>query len=155
MKVDTRVFGTIEIDDDKIIRFPGGIIGFPEMTDFALVHNEEKGKDAPIRWLQSMQEPVFAMPVMDPHRVAPDYNPEVEDDLLGPIGNLTEDNTLVLVTVSVPSDLTKMTVNLQAPIVINADARKASQIIVDTEKYPIKFPIYDIIKAQKKEGESC
>ena len=35
MKIETRIFGEIEIDDSKIIRFPGGIIGFPEMTDFA------------------------------------------------------------------------------------------------------------------------
>ena len=56
MEITTRVFGKIEIDDNKIIHFPSGIIGFPDMTDFALVYDEEKGKDTPIRWLQSLQE---------------------------------------------------------------------------------------------------
>ena len=143
MKIETRIFGEIEIDDSKIIRFPGGIIGFPEMTDFALIHDEEKGKDAPIRWLQSLQETQFAMPVMDPLIVSRDYNPEVEDELLNPIQIENPEEVLVLVTVSVPRDITKMSVNLQAPIIINAENKKAAQVIVDTEIYPVKYYIYD------------
>ena len=153
MKITTRVFGEIEIDDSKIISFPSGIIGFPEMIDFALIYDEEKGKDSPIRWLQSLQESEFAMPVMDPLLVAGDYNPEVEDDHLIPLGKMGEDDTLVLVTVTVPKELEKMSVNLQAPIIINAETKKAAQIIVNTEKYPVKYYIYDILKAMKKEGE--
>lgn len=153
MKVTTRVFGEVEIDDAKIIRFPAGIIGFPELTDFALIHDEEKGSDTPIRFLQSLQEPEFAMPVMDPLIVDTEYNPEVEDELLKPLGEMGQDETLVLVTITVPSDLTKMSINLQAPIVVNTDTRKAAQIIVDAEKYPVKFYIYDILQKMKKEGE--
>ena len=153
MKITTRVFGEIEIDESKIIHFPSGIIGFPEMTDFALVFDEEKGKDTPIRWLQSLQEAGFAMPVMDPLLVAKDYNPEVEDNHLIPLGEMNAEDTLVLVTVTVPKDLTKMSVNLQAPIIINAESKKATQIIVNSEKYPIKYYIYDILQKMKKEGE--
>lgn len=153
MKIETRIFGEIEIDDSKIIRFPGGIIGFPEMTDFALIHDEEKGKDAPIRWLQSLQETQFAMPVMDPLMVAVDYNPQVDDELLKPIEMVDFEEVLVLVTVSVPKDLTKMSVNLQAPIVINVENKKAAQVIVDTDIYPVKYYIYDVLQQMKKEGE--
>ena len=153
MKVTTRVFGEIEIDDSKIIHFPSGIIGFPEMTDFALVFDEEKGKDTPIRWLQSLQEAGFALPVMDPLLVAKEYNPEVEDDHLLPLGDMKPEDTLVLVTVTVPKDLAKMSVNLQAPIIINAESKKATQVIVNSEKYPIKYFIYDILQEMKKEGE--
>ena len=153
MKITTRMFGEIEIDESKIISFPSGIIGFPEMTDFALVYDEEKGKDTPIRWLQSLQEADFAMPVMDPLLVARDYNPEVEDDYLIPLGAMNTEDTLVLVTITVPKDLTKMSVNLQAPIVINAESKKAIQIIVNPEQYPVKYYIYDILQDRKKEGE--
>lgn len=151
MKVETRLFDTIEIDDDKIIHFSGGIVGFPDLTDFALVHDEEKGPNA-IRWMQSLQETGFAMPVIDPLLVLPEYNPVVEDELLKALGDIKEDNTLVLVTITVPSDITKMTVNLQAPFIINADERKACQVIVDTDKYPVRFPIYDILKKMKEEA---
>lgn len=149
MKINTRIFGEVEIADEKIITFENGIIGFPDMKHFTLLHDEEKGNNVGIRYLQSIEEPGFAMPVMDPLIVCPDYDPEVNDELLISTGNLTEENILVLVTVTVPADLTKMTVNLQGPIVINVDERKACQIIVEGEKYKVKYPIYDILQARK------
>lgn len=152
MIIKTKVFGEVEIADDKIIHFPSGIIGFPDLTDFALLHDEEKGAGA-IHWLQSLQEPGFAMPVMDPLLVMPEYNPEVDDELLKHIGELNEEEILVLVTVTVPSDLTKMTVNLKGPVIINATERKACQVIVEGEDYAVKYPIYEILNARKKAGE--
>lgn len=151
MRINTKVFGEIEIADDKIIHFPSGIIGFPELTDFALVHDEEKGIGA-IHWLQSLQEPAFALPVMDPLIVCPDYNPEVDDELLKPLGELVPDEMLVLVTVTVPSDLTQMSVNLRGPFIINAAEKKACQVIIEGEGYAVKYPVYDILNA-KKAGE--
>lgn len=149
MKINTRIFGEIEISDEKIITFENGIIGFPEMKRFTLLHDEEKGNKVGIRFLQSVDEPGFAMPVMDPFVVKADYAPEVEDELLASLGNVTEENVLVLVTVTVPSDITKMSVNLQGPIIINVDERKACQIIIDTNNYPVKFPIYEILQERK------
>lgn len=153
MRINSRVFGEIEVDESKIIHFPSGIIGFPEMTDFILIYDEEKGKDASIRWMQSLQEEEFALPVMDPLFVAGDYNPEVEDNYLIPLGEMKEEDALVLVTVTVPGDLKQMSVNLQAPIIINTETKKAAQVIVNTEKYPVKYYIYEILQAMKKEGE--
>lgn len=148
MVIETKIFGKVEVDENKKIKFPQGIIGFPELTDFMLIHDSESSGG--IRWMQSVQEPAFAMPVMDPFIVMPEYNPQVEDELLKPLGEISEDSTLVLVTVTVPSDLKKMTVNLKAPIVINGDTRLASQIIVDEEQYIVKYPIYDILQAAKE-----
>lgn len=147
MEVNTRIFGTIDIEDDKLIQFVNGIVGFPQLTTFALIHDNEK--NGGIQWLQSMQEPQFAIPVMNPLDILEDYNPQVEDELLKPIGGLDSENMLVLVTVAVPSDLTKMSVNLRGPIVINAENRKACQVITEGEEYQVKFPIYDIIKSRK------
>lgn len=148
MKINTKVFGEVEIADDKIIHFPSGIVGFPELTEFTLLHDEEKGAGS-IHWLQSVQEPGFAMPVMDPLLVCPDYNPEVDDELLKPLGGLDPEEILVLVTVTVPSDLKKMSVNLRGPVIINAAAKKACQVIVEGEGYQVKYPIYEILSARK------
>lgn len=148
MKINTKVFGEVEIANDKIIHFPSGIVGFPELTEFTLLHDEEKGVGS-IHWLQSIQEPGFAMPVMDPLLVCPEYNPEVDDELLKPLGGLDPEEILVLVTVTVPSDLKKMSVNLRGPIIINAAAKKACQVIVEGEGYQVKYPIYEILSARK------
>lgn len=148
MTITTKVFGEVTIDEERIINFPGGIIGFPDLTQFAMLHDEEDGV-ASIHWLQSIQEPGFAMPVMDPLIVKENYNPEVDDELLKPLGEMKPDELLVLVTVSVPQDLTKMTVNLKGPIIINAGNRTACQAIVEGDEYKVKFPIYDILQARK------
>lgn len=149
MVIDTRIFGQVEVSEEKMITFANGIIGFPDLKHFTLLHDEEKGTDAGIRFLQSIEEPGFAMPVMDPLLVAPNYDPKVEDELLAGAGKLSDENILVLVTVTVPSDLTQMSVNLQGPIVINVEERKACQIIVEPDRFPVKFPIYDILQAGK------
>ncbi|EOS29488.1 hypothetical protein C807_02874 [Lachnospiraceae bacterium 28-4] len=148
MTLQTKVFGEVTIEEEKIITFPGGIIGFPDLTQFTLLHDEDDGI-ATIHWLQSLQEPGFAMPVMDPLFVKEDYNPEIEDELLKVLGEWKQDELLVLVTVSVPQELEKMTVNLKGPIIINGANRKACQVIVEGDVYKVKFPIYDILQARK------
>lgn len=149
MKINTKIFGEIEISDDKVITFENGIIGFPELKKFALLHDEERGTNVGIRFMQSLDEPAFAMPVMDPLIVKPDYDPEVNDELLAAAGNVTGDNILVLVTATIPSDLTQMSVNLQGPFVINVEEHKACQVIVEGGDYPVKFPVYEILQAGK------
>ncbi len=149
MRINTRIFGEIEVADEKLITFENGIIGFPDLKHFTLLHDSEKGTDAGIRFLQSIEEPQFAMPVMDPLSVMQDYDPKVNDELLACLGNLNDENILVLVTATVPADLTKMSVNLQGPIVINVEERKACQVIVEGDDYPVKFPIYEILQARK------
>ena len=148
MVIKTRIFGEVTVDDEKMIHFPNGIVGFPELQDFALIHDSEQGDQGGIRWMQSVQEPNFAMPVVDPLVAKEDYNPTVEDDLLKIIGEC--EDPLVLVTITVPSDLTKMSVNLKAPLIINVDTKKAAQVILE-EDYPVKFFIYDILKKRKSE----
>lgn len=150
MNIYTKNFGEVTVDADKIITFPAGIVGFPDLKQFMLIYDEEKS-DSNIKWLQSLDEPNFAMPVIDPLKVKEDYNPVVEDELLTDLGNFDESDMLVLITITVPSDVENMSVNLAAPIVINAANKRAIQIIIDQPEYVVKYPIYDILKS-KKEG---
>ena len=153
MKAATRLFGEIEIDESKIITFEDGIIGFPDMKKFTLIFDEEKEGRPSISWLQSMDEPEIAFPVMDPLFVCETYNPSVEDELLKNLGTIKEDNLYVLVKVTVPQNIKELAVNLKAPIVINTDTRKASQIIVEDD-LPVRYRIYEILEeAKKKAGE--
>ncbi len=153
MKAATRLFGEIEIEESKIITFEDGIIGFPDMKKFTLIFDEEKEDRPSISWLQSMDEPEIAFPVMDPLFVCETYNPSVEDELLKNLGTIKEDNLYVLVTVTVPQNIKELAVNLKAPIVINTDTRKASQIIVEDD-LPVRYRIYEILEeAKKKAGE--
>ena len=152
MEVLTRLFGKVTVDDDRIINFPGGIVGFPNLQNFALMYDSENTDGNSINFLVSLEEPAFALPVMAPNIVRPDYDPMVEDDLMLPLGEF-EEGMLVLVTVTVPHDVKKMTVNLMAPIIVNIKTKRAIQLIVSDDKYPVKFPIYDILAQAKEKAQ--
>lgn len=154
MKADTRIFGEIEIADDKIITLEKGMIGFPKLKHFALIYDEEKKeKYNSIMWLQSMDDADIAFPVMMPNVVKEDYRPNVSEEMIAPLGELTDENTYMLVTVTVPKQVEEFSVNLKAPIVINMDNHKGVQLIVEDD-YPVKYKVYEILKAKKeKAGE--
>lgn len=149
MLVKTRYFGEVELDDEKILTFEEGIIGFEHLRKFTLIYNDENESSAAITWLQSVEEPMVALPVISPFSVMADYNPVVEDDVLLPLGTLTEENTAIFLTLTVPSDITKMTTNLKAPIVINAETKKGCQVIAENPDYVVKYNIYELIQQMK------
>lgn len=151
MKADTRLFGEIDIKDDKIIRLKEGIIGFPDLQNFTLIHDEEKEGKGSIKWLQSMDDPAFALPVINPLDIKPDYQLTVNEEGLEPLGTMTEENTFILVTITVPQNIEEMSVNLKAPFIINADNLQGAQMIVEND-YPVKYKIYEILN-KKKAGE--
>lgn len=154
MVAETKFFGTIDIEEDKIITFPMGIIGFENLKKFALIYDSEREERSKISWLQSMEEPLMVLPVISPYDVAESYNPIIEDELMKIIGDPADADILIFTSMSIPSDLTKMTANFKAPFIINTVDRRAMQVIVENEDYPIKYNVYDAIeKLKAKEGE--
>lgn len=48
---------------------------------------------------------------------------------------------MIMCTVTLNSDVKKITMNLQGPIVINTSNNLGEQIIVDNSKYKVKTPL--------------
>ncbi|MDF2845818.1 MAG: hypothetical protein K0R00_4244 [Herbinix sp.] len=155
MRVKTRHFGEIDLDADKIISFDNGILGFEDCKKYTLLYDDEDGERADITWLQSLDIPSLAIPIVSPFLVKENYNPEVEDELLKPLGDLSEDNIVVLVSITVPQDIEKITANLKAPFIINSESRKGAQIIIENSEYEVKYNFYEQLVAHKsaKEGK--
>ena len=154
MHINSRLFGEIDVDDNKIITFESGIIGFDECRHFTLLYDSEKGNQRSIMWLQSVERPELAFPVADPMSISREYNPIVEDEWLEPIGEIkNEEDIYVLVILTVPSDLTRMTANLKAPVIINTGTMKGCQLIVNSEEYQVRYNVYDYIQELKKGGK--
>lgn len=150
MRVQTKWFGEIEVSDEKIITFEKGIIGFEDWKKYTLVYDAEKEEDVSIVWLQAADEPTLALPIMKPELVYETYDPIVEDEIINSLGeNIKDAELMVFCALTVPQDLTKMTINLKAPIIINVDTMKGVQLIADNSDYQVRYPIYDILK---KEG---
>ncbi len=152
MLTKTRFFGEVDIDDDKILTFDNGIMGFEDMKRWTLIYDIEKGAEGPISWFQSLDEAGLALPVISPYSVTSKYEPIVEDELLKPLGEFKDEDLVTLLTITIPSsDPSRTTANFKAPLLINPVNRKGIQIIVNNEDYPIKFSIYDSVQKMKAE----
>ena len=150
MLVKTKYFGEINLSEDKIITMERGMFGFEEYKKYTILDDSEKEGRPNVSWFQSVEEPGLAFSVINPMAVMEDYNPIVEDELLKGLGEITEENIVVLLPLTVPQEVTNMTANLKAPIIINADTRKGAQVVVENEEYEIKYKIYDILKGKKE-----
>ncbi len=150
MKIQTKYFGEIDLTEEKIITLDKGLIGFDEFKQYTILYDCEKEDGTNISWFQSVDEPTLALPVINPLIVKEDYNPVVEDEFLDALGDINEENLVILITMTVPEDIKEMTVNLKAPIIINADTRKGAQIIVENQDYEVKYKIYEVLKKKKE-----
>lgn len=145
MKIDTKYFGEIEIADDKIIHFENGIMGFEEYKDFTLIYDIEAEKRPFFSWLQCLTEKGLAFPVVNPLNVIKDYDPVVEEALLEPLGELKDEDIVLLVLATIPKDVKETSVNMKAPIIVNAANGKAIQVILEKGDYMIKHKIIEDI----------
>jgi len=132
MKIESTRFGTLEVDAKKVIGFPKGLIGFPEEKSFVMVHH--KGSEV-VAWLQSTQSPSLALPVVSVHQFGPSY-PDVPLDAAAERAGLdgSPENMAALV-VMCANPGTPPTVNLAAPIIVDAEKWTGVQTILEGTKY--------------------
>lgn len=147
MKINTKFFGEIEIEEEKIITFPNGIIGFEDLKRFVLI--DHPGSET-IKWLQSVEEKGFALPVIDPVNFFPDYDPVIAESDLKNLNLNSIEDVVVLSILTVPQDVNKTTVNLKAPIVLNPIDRLGAQLIAENPEYKIKQPVKIFAENQKE-----
>ena len=153
MNVKTRHFGDVEIDDSKVITMDNGLFWFENYKKYVLLYDSSSDEIPNIQWLQSLDEELLALPVMIPTTVVPDYNPVVEDETLASLGEWKEEDVSMLVTVTVPEDIKKMSINLKAPIVINTATMKGCQVVAENPEYEVKHMIYELLEAARAKEE--
>ncbi len=144
MKIKTKFFGEVEIDESKVIMFKEGLPGFEDMKRFLFMTDEDE--KSPFCWLQSIDDINIVFTLFNIFRVLPSYNPNVDIELLNKLGDIKEENLEIYCIANIPNDIKEMTVNLKAPVVINLDNNSAKQIICNNEEYPIKYYIYKELK---------
>lgn len=122
MNILTTRFGNIDIEDDKIIFFKGPILGFENWRRFVLLKSQEK--EAPLMWLQSLDNPALAFVVVSPYVVKKDYDPFLTESDLEFLQIDKVEDVAVLSIVTVRLNPLRITVNLRAPLVINVLRRR-------------------------------
>ena len=155
MKLVTRNFGEIEIFEEDIINFDEGLPGFPDDKRFVLLSED----DSPISFLQSVDGGDVSFVLVDMLAFMPDYNPRVDESFIEDLGTFEPENFLIYNIATVFENLTDSTVNLKAPLIINAIEKKGKQVVCDNEEYSVKAllfaPVGVAAASQEEEGEAC
>jgi len=136
MKVQTTRFGQIEVDENRILKFPKGILGFPGDKDYALLQTNQEGS---FFWLQSLDRPDVAFVVCDPLLFVPDYQIQIRmEDCEGIDLKGMQDAQVLVIVNKVDRTLTG---NLQGPLVINALNRLGRQLVLSEKKFSTRHPL--------------
>ncbi len=141
MRVNTKPYGIIDVDERQKIHFPFGILGFETMKEYLLLDATQQ----PFYWLQSLDVPEIAFVLISPEIFRPDYDPGVSKADLNEIGldeNAAE-NTLIFAIVTIPEDFNKMTANLQGPIIINKEKKTGRQFISSNPDWKIRHMVLE------------
>ncbi len=140
MEIISSRFGTVNINEKSIITFPGGLPGFANLTKFTIIRCDQT---EPIQWLQSIEDVDVSVPIINPFIIKPEYEIEVNDDELEIIKTHSEEDMIVLNIMVLPEELSKMTVNLMAPVLINVKEMLGTQVMMDYKPLPIRYPAFD------------
>jgi len=148
VKVLTKAYGTIEVNERQKITFPSGLFGFESLKDYVLLDAPEQ----PFYWLQSLDEENTAFILIDPFIFRPDYEMDINNEELLPIGITESEKAVIFSIVTIPPDNGPMTANLQGPLVINRDSRLGIQAVLTDSRWKTKHDIMAELASVKREG---
>ncbi len=137
MIVETEAFGAVDVAERDIITFAQGILGFPDYTDYVLLPQRETA----FAFLQSIEEPSLRFVVIMPELVRPDYTCSLSEAQAQELAIQSAADAEVFAIVTVPDDVTAMTVNLQAPVIVNPRHRLGKQIVLMDGDYHTRHNI--------------
>jgi flagellar assembly factor FliW len=142
--IKTGRFGQLTVTDDEKIRIPQGVLGFPNHHDYCLV---DPGDDTLIVWLQSLDSPEIAFPLLEPKIFKQDFSAKLSAAELRELQLENVNSSAVFSILTIPQDVTQMTANLKAPLVINLNAHLAKQIILQENEYDIRHSMFKELRA--------
>ena len=155
IEIQSSRFGTLLVDEERVITFPNGLLGFPDHRRFALI---QTGEENYFFWLQSVDEPNLAFVVTDPAIFFKGYEVPLRDETRqdlrldedpsaegaapvppGPRGQDPEAYLQVFVICNKVGEW--LTGNLLGPLVVNAQNRLAQQVVLTEKKWTTRQPL--------------
>lgn len=143
MKIATKAYGLIEVDERQKIVFPRGLFGFEKHADYLLLDAERQ----PFYWLQSMDDEQVAFVLVNPFLFRPDYEVNITNEELAEIGIHSPEKALIFSIVTIPPEGTPITANLQGPLVINRDTRTGKQAVLSDIRWKTRHDIMTELSA--------
>lgn len=139
MLIETSRFGSLEVDDSRIITFPKGLLGFPRQQQYVLI---EAGQDSYLWWLQSIDLPDLAFVVTDPSVFVPTYKVPIREEQLDEMGMESLDDAQVFVIVNKRDNM--LTGNLQGPLIVHVTRRTGEQLVLSDRRFTTRVPLIEL-----------
>lgn len=142
MDIETRQFGKVTIDDEKIIIIPKGLPGFPDLIQYILLDHDDIH---PFHSLQSVEDKNLAFYIMDPFLFKADYNVNIEsymEEMAWDKDDKEEIYIYVILNIG-EEDPKKITANMIGPLLINTKKNQAVQMLVNDRQYSHKYYIFN------------
>ncbi len=146
IRVQTKAYGSLEVDERQILHFPDGLLGFEKFKDYALLDAAQK----PFFYLQSLDISELAFVLIDPFLFRPDYSVDADDALLSSVGIERPEDALVLSIVTVPSDGSPITANLMGPLIVDRGSRRGVQAVMTDPRWQTKHDVLAELAAAGK-----
>lgn len=151
LKVKTTRFGEMEVKEEDLINVPNGLIGFPELKNYVLLDHD---KDSPFKWLQSLDDGAIAFVLINPLLFKPDYTVEVTEAEVSDLKLEKEEDAVISVIITIPTNPQNMTANLKAPLIFNLKNRTGKQIILSSQTYTTRHNIMEEVKKQSSSTDA-
>lgn len=139
MMIQTTRFGPVQVDAERLIFFPEGLVGFADQKRYALIAT---GQQSSFYWLQSVDEAELAFVVTDPRLFVPDYEVAAREEDRTKLAAGKDQPLQLFVIVNKVNDV--LTGNLQGPIVVNPANRTALQMVLSEKKYTTRHPLIEL-----------
>lgn len=144
MIVQTSRFGPVDVDEDRVITFPKGLLGFSSYHQFVLIQPNEDGY---FFWLQSVDTPELAFVVTDPSLFVTGYEVTLKPDQMRELGIEQENEAQVFVIVNKRGST--LTGNLQGPLVVHAMRRIGEQLVLSDRRFHTRVPLLELNESMK------
>ncbi|HEX8916001.1 MAG TPA: flagellar assembly protein FliW [Humisphaera sp.] len=136
MEILSSRFGRLSVDDDRVIQFPGGLLGFPEHRQFALIQTSQENY---FFWLQSVEDATLAFVVTDPSIFFKEYEVPLREETRQELAVVDAASVQCFVICNKVGEW--LTGNLLGPIVVNAENRLATQVVLTEKKWTTRQPL--------------
>lgn len=139
LEIQTSRFGWMSVDEDRVMTFPRGLLGFPSFTRYALV---QAGEDNYFFWLQCVDEPTLAFVVTDPTIFFRNYTVPMKEETQQELELTDPSFAQMFVICNKVGDW--LTGNLLGPILVNAENRLAQQVVLTEKKWTTRQPLMQL-----------
>jgi flagellar assembly factor FliW len=136
MIIETSRFGQVEVNDENLLTFPGGILGFESILQYCLVRH---APESPFYWLQAIGNPALAFIVVNPFDFILDYNITISGVDTAHLRLASPEEVRVLSIVTIADG--EITTDLVGPIVVNHRLRLARQIVLSDACYETRHAL--------------